>query len=207
MLADNVHSNLRDERKRAFDESEYDRRSTKLAKLKEELCKPNQSHPEREEVNIHNLSIPVKKMREPPFFVEREKMYVFVLRHSPAQNVDLEPDEERHLLIWKFETIPSLLKSELQALQLTKTDNTFKELIATEKEYFDSIMVTKLPEDAKIQKIKRFDHNVDTGCLLEVWVKKQNKLDKSSLKAPRLKNIASSVVTPVNHFNGDEDVD
>jgi hypothetical protein len=198
-IAEQVHENVRDERKRKFDEVLQNSlvQTSKTKKTKSEAGHVTIQEDERSDFPIEKengmVLTPQHFLTPLPFIVEREDKYVYFIRTHLAQLVDIDVNDEKDHLIFTFETENKLLPEELKQTKLFESD---KNLQVVSDQSMNACCVIPIPEDAAIEEIDRFGHDTPAGALVEVWLPKKKKVNlKDKLKAPRFKNINSTIQT------------
>jgi len=136
----------------------------------------------------------VNFLATPPFMVKKESVYVYFYRLHLAQDLDIDYDENHRLL--KFEVIsnPTLLPFEREKTKLFQIDSEFQAI--DKEETLKTICHMQVPEDGKLDdSIRRYDHDTETGALIEVHVLRRKEFDKSCLKGNRYRHMNVNVQT------------
>lgn len=107
-------------------------------------------------------------------------------------------------MTWDLE-IPELLPNvEISALSLNfhvPEGKHFQDHFSYNTQPQHYSLTIKLPEDANVESIERFDHETSIGKLMEVKMAKKSVVNMNSLKGKRMANVSQAVKTnsPLNH--------
>ena len=140
-------------------------------------------------------------LSSPPFFVKKEKSYIYFYRTHLAQDVDVDYDPDNMLLIFKIFSHHTLSKIEMMATKLYKDEGEFQ---ATESELtMKMICQVRVPDDTKLETIQRYDIDTELGALVEVHFERKKEIDKSNLQGKRFRHLTMAVSTtkPLQHQN------
>jgi hypothetical protein len=128
-----------------------------------------------------------------PFMKSTPNHYVYFQRRYLTTKINVDYDEEKSYLIWDFIDQPQLLEEELFETKLIKKYPKISEVpFSSPTRSFQSITV--VPEDAMLETTTRYDSDTPNGALLEIWIERRIRRDKSSLKAPN-SNLKISTTT------------
>jgi len=128
-----------------------------------------------------------------PFMKSTPNHYVYFQRRYLTTKINVDYDEEKSYLIWDFIDQPQLLEEELRETKLIRTYPNISEVpFSFHTRSFRSITV--VPEDAMLETTTRYDSDTPNGALLEIWIERRIRRDKSSLKAPN-SNLKISTTT------------
>jgi len=128
-----------------------------------------------------------------PFIKSTPNHYVYFQRRYLTMKINVDYDEEKSYLIWDFIDQPQLLEEELRETKLIRRYPNISEVpFSFPTRSFQSITV--VPEDAMLETTTRYDSDTPNGALLEIWIERRIRRDKSSLKAPN-SNLKISTTT------------
>jgi hypothetical protein len=118
-----------------------------------------------------------------PFMKSTPNYYIYFQRRYLTMRINVDYNEEKSYLIWEFIDQPELLEEEIWETNLFRRYPNIREVPSSSStRTFKSITV--VPEDAMLETTQRFDIDTPNGALLEIWIERRIRRDKSSLKAP-----------------------
>jgi len=184
-LSKESHSQIKATAKRKFD-------SAFMEKKKEDS-----------EPNGENITKNQEFTHERLWFFASEKHYGWLLRADLGDDVDVQTDDESYLQTWTIEKKP-LMPNELEKTKLNEyAKANFKSMEET-YEYKPGGLMTKfshkIPKDALLNNenghcVRRKDHDVDAGALVEIYIPRIKKSNQLHLKAKRFTHFNSLIKT------------
>jgi hypothetical protein len=140
-----------------------------------------------------------------PFLKSTPSHYVYIQRRYLTMKINIDYNEEKNYLIWEFVDTAELLEEELHETLLNeKYPNIYEVPFSSPIRSFQSITV--VPEDCMLETTTRRDRNTPCGAIVEVWIERRVRRDKSTLKAPNMNiKIKSTTTQPLFHYNNNDD--